>query len=84
MSIEVKKMKKMKKMKKTSRPVVQLHHIYYEEKNGKDLVVKVFRGEHYILTKMQQFSRKKVSKGFLYALREFIDNQVKGKEVFDL
>lgn len=48
--------------------IVHRHHISYKPEE----VVKVFAGEHKILTLMHQYSRKTVSRGFLTALRVFI------------
>jgi hypothetical protein len=47
---------------------VQTHHISYSP----EIMVKVFRGEHGILSRMQWYCRKKVSKGFIEALKRFI------------
>jgi len=56
----------------SKKQTIQRHHIKYKEKDGHDWVVTVFKGEHQILTKMQWYCRKKVSKGFITALRYFI------------
>ena len=46
----------------------QVHHIKYEPEE----TVKIFQGEHEILTKIQWYNKKSVSKGFLRALRLYI------------
>ena len=50
--------------------VVQQHHIAYEP----EIVVYVRKGEHLILTRMQWYCRKTVSKGFIQALKVFVAN----------
>lgn len=55
--------------------VIQEHHIQYahpDHKSMKDIVVPVFKGEHLILNKIQMFTKKEVSQGFLQALKVFI------------
>jgi len=36
-------------------------------------IVRVFKGEHWILTQMSRFTQKKVSKGFLTAINQFLE-----------
>lgn len=62
--------------------VIQKHHIKYKERDGEDFIVPIFKGEHQILTKMQWYCRKKVSKGFITALSHFIETRK--KEAVDL
>ena len=50
------------------KPVIQEHHISYKP----PFSVQVYKGEHLILSKMQWFCRKKVSQGFITALKVFI------------
>jgi hypothetical protein len=47
---------------------VQRHHISYDP----EVTVFITKGEHLILTRMQWFCRRVVSKGFLKALTVFI------------
>lgn len=48
------------------RPVIQPHHISYEP----EVVVKVYKGEHMLLTKLGW--RKRISKGFIQALEDWL------------
>jgi len=55
--------------------VAQNHHIQYahpEHKSMKEITVRVYKGEHLILSKIQMFTKKTVSKGFIRALKVFI------------
>lgn len=59
-------------MSKT-KDIIQRHHLIYqkgkfEEKTGE--IVLLFKGEHFCITQMQR--RKKISRGFLKALRFWI------------
>jgi hypothetical protein len=47
---------------------IQEHHITYSPEK----TVKVFKGEHELITKMNRYSKRTVSKGFLRCLRLFI------------
>ncbi len=58
--------------------VIQTHHIWYEP----SYTVKVFKGEHWICTQLQR--RKKISKGFLEALRQFIRENEEGAVELEL
>jgi hypothetical protein len=49
--------------------VIQTHHISYGDP---EITVKVTRGEHRILSMIQWYCKKFVSKGFIRALRIFI------------
>lgn len=61
---------------------IQRHHIKYKDKDGVDVTVLVFKGEHFILTKMQQYCRKNVSAGFIFALKTFIkENEFKAQQL---
>ena len=65
-----------KRRRKTNRPVIQEHHITYTPPR----TVIVYRGEHFVLSQLQW--RKRVSKGLLEALEQFIiDNK---EEAFEL
>ena len=62
-------------MVKAMAKVIQNHHIQYlhpSHASMKDIVVPVFKGEHLILNKIQMFTKKEVSQGFLQALKVFI------------
>ena len=56
--------------------VVQRHHLDYQpgmkfdEKKGE--VVKIYQSEHWVITQMQR--RTLISKGFIRALRHWIDS----------
>lgn len=52
-----------------SKRVIQNHHINYEA----PWVVKIFKGEHEILTRLFWYSKKTVSQGLIIALRDFIN-----------
>ena len=55
--------------------VIQEHHIQYQNPDHpsmRDIVVPVFKGEHFILNKIQMFTKVEVSQGFLQALKVFI------------
>lgn len=49
---------------------IQKHHISYDPPE----TVTVFQGEHYILTLIDRYERKSVSKGFIKALKLWIKN----------
>ena len=54
---------------------IQRHHLEYQEGEFKDKVgetVLLYAGEHHLITRMQW--RKHISKGFLKALRYWIDS----------
>jgi hypothetical protein len=53
----------------TDKPAfVQHHHRSYDP----PVIEKVFKGEHFLLTRMKMFTRKKVSWGFLRSLTYFV------------
>ena len=56
-------------MKAPKKRVIQKHHIKYKERDGVEQTVYVWRGEHQILTMINLYTRKNVSKGFTKALR---------------
>lgn len=69
-------MVKLRKKRKRSFNVVQEHHITYEPER----TVIVWKGEHYILTRLQW--RKRFSRGFFEALKQFIaDNECRAEEL---
>jgi hypothetical protein len=54
---------------KNDKPVwVQHHHRSYDP----PVIEKVFKGEHYILSRMQMYTRGRLSLGFLRSLETFI------------
>jgi len=55
-------------MKKKKKSVIQQHHIIYPSEKNKELTVKVTKGEHRILSLLQWYCRKRISKGFIKAL----------------
>ena len=59
-------------LKLKKKKAIQVHHIKYKKKDGRDWKVRVFKGEHYILTRIQWYCKKRVSKGFIIALKNFI------------
>jgi hypothetical protein len=54
--------------------VIQNHHQIYSavDHPEQERIVKVFKGEHEILSKMQMYTRKRVSRGFISSLALFI------------
>ena len=52
--------------------MIQKHHIVYEnlEHKQKDVIVDVFKGEHFILTQLNR--RRKISKGFVKCLKVWL------------
>ena len=52
---------------------VQKHHISYDPPE----TVTVFQGEHYILSLIDRYERKSVSKGFIEALKKWIKENEK-------
>jgi hypothetical protein len=52
--------------------IVQWHHIIYPGDKNKEVLVRIFKGEHHILTLMQLYTPNKVSAGFIKALKIFI------------
>jgi hypothetical protein len=54
--------------------VTQRHHIVYgcPDHPEQEKIVRIYKGEHEILSKMNLYTRKSVSRGFLAALAIFI------------
>ena len=48
---------------------IQKHHISYE---NPEWTVPIYKGEHELLTKMNLYSKKTVSQGFIVAMLQFI------------
>jgi len=58
--------------------ITQSHHISYDP----EVTVRIYKGEHSILTKIQWYCKKSVSKGFIKALKHFIAlNEDKAEEL---
>jgi len=47
---------------------INVHHISYDP----EITVPIFSGEHQVITLMERYSKRTVSKGFLRCLRRFI------------
>lgn len=64
--------------KATKDPVVQSHHISYDP----EVVVRIRKCEHLVLTRLQWYCKKQVSRGLITALKVFIAlNESKAKEL---
>ena len=48
------------------------HHIKYKDRDGYDWVVYVTKGEHFCLSRLSWYTKKRVGKGVLIALAQFI------------
>jgi hypothetical protein len=48
--------------------VMQNHHISYDP----EIVVRIYKGEHELLTKLNLYSKKTLSKGFIKSLKVWI------------
>ena len=51
---------------------INRNHLIYDEKEGQEEIVDVYKGEHLVLTRMQWYTKNNVSKGFIKALKVFI------------
>lgn len=61
-----------------SKAVIQTHHISYDP----EVTVRLRKCEHLLLTRLQWYCKKQVSRGFLTALKVFIAlSEDKAKEV---
>lgn len=70
-------MKQTKKVRK-KKTVIQNHHISYKP----EVVVKIYKGEHKILTLIQWYTKKKVSKGFIKSIKHWLAlNEDRAEEV---
>lgn len=47
---------------------IQRHHISYKP----EIIVKIYKGEHELLTKLDRYEVNTVSKGFIRALKSWI------------
>jgi|GEM_PF-5267632 len=65
------KVKKQRVRKRSRRTVIQEHHIRYQDNSLGEWKVIIYKGEHWILTRLQW--RRKFSKGFMVALKNFIE-----------
>lgn len=57
------------------RRIIQNHHIVYahpDHPSQKEVKVATFKGEHFIIGKINLFTRKNLSAGFLKCLKVFI------------
>ena len=66
----------------SSKPVIQTHHLVYENlaHKQKEIKVKIYKGEHLLLTNLGW--RNKISKGFIKALKQWIVlNEDKGVDL---
>jgi len=58
--------------------ITNRHHISYNP----EIVVVIYRGEHEILTKIERYSKKTLSAGFIRALKSWIAlNEHRAKEL---
>jgi uncharacterized protein involved in tellurium resistance len=65
---------KTKKLAKGKKGVSE-HHVRYKEKDGYDFTVNVTKGEHLVLTRLNWYTKKHVSRGLINALIIFcLDN----------
>jgi len=53
-----------------SKKVIQGHHLIYKSDKQDEVVVKMYKGEHWVITQLQR--RKKISKGIIKALKHWI------------
>ena len=59
-------------------PVIQSHHISYDP----EVIVRLRKCEHLVLTRLQWYCKKQVSQGLITALKVFIAlNESKAKEL---
>ena len=66
------------------KPVTQEHHIIYDEKPGQEVTANVYKGEHLCLTRINWYTRNKISKGFIKSLKVFIAlNEDRAEEIKD-
>jgi hypothetical protein len=58
----------------TKKPVVQLHHIIYGSPDHpeQEVMVKVFKGEHLIASRLRWYTRKRLSLGLVQDLDVFL------------
>lgn len=66
--------------KKRHSLVVQTHHIQYRSLDGSvpDITVRVWKGEHFIVHLLGR--RKRISKGFIVALKDWLEKNEKHAE----
>ena len=64
------------------KPVINVHHLIYTEKEGQEVTVRVRKGEHLCLTRLDWYTRKTVSKGLIKALKVYVAlNEDRAEEV---
>lgn len=69
---------KTNKLQGQKKVVTQSHHVSYDP----EVVVRVRKCEHLVLTRLQWYCKKQVSQGLLTALKVFIAlNEPKAKEL---
>lgn len=67
-----------------AKPVIQKHHLIYENEahKQKEVTVLLYKGEHWAITQLSR--RKNVSKGFIKAIKHWLllneDNAIDIKE----
>lgn len=58
--------------------VIQRHHLSYDP----EIIVRIYKGEHEILSKLNLYTRKSLSKGLIKALKHWIAlNEDRAKEI---
>ena len=65
-----------------NKPVVQRHHVRYKEKDQEEVVVKVFKGEHWAITNLDR--RKLWSLGLIQHMFDRILTRIKNGTIVDL
>lgn len=62
--------------------VIQEHHIRYKSRDGQDETVMLYKGEHQIISLINLYTRKKVSKGFIFTLERWLnENRNRGEDI---
>ena len=57
---------------KSKKQVIQGHHISYPDEPDGEIIVKIYKGEHWAITVLNR-RKKNMSKGFLRCLQKYID-----------
>jgi len=58
--------------------IIQRHHVSYKP----EVIVKIYKGEHEVLTKTERYSKKTLSAGFIRAMKSWIAlNEHRAKEL---
>jgi hypothetical protein len=66
---------KTKKIR-TRKTGVSDHHVKYLDKDGYDWIVQVTKGEHFCLRRLAWYTKKRIGKGALIALAQFIADNI--------